>query len=462
VTTDAHRALARRKLAELHAKLDGIALEFDRWRADAERGRPLRKHQKQICRLTDQLRGVADDVGQRVAALSLDDDDVLIKSRELQTRMLEVHRLWDYFRSKLNLRYVDWISGYLATADEFAWACYEPAEKATGKRALPRCAPLVFLTGEFSPFTYARGASFEVEDLPNTVDSDAFRSFVAAMPIPVVGVPWYQVALLPDAVIIAHEVGHDVERDFELTATIRSQLEVGIAGLADERDRFAWESWIGEVWADVYGVLAAGPAFVSAMTDLLVGDPRLITLDARAPSPFSDHPPASLRVEIMTRTLAATGFQAEADRQRDAWSETFGASDGSPVFAAAQPVVDALLTGSFPEFGGRTLREVLSFSARQQEFAVGVKGRALADVVPQTADIRCLVAGARLAFDADPVRYGEKDEHRAGAQQRILEQAQRTIGDAPRFREEEQFVTPEEDRAAGLAIFERLLATASP
>src|SRR5205085_544367 len=164
----------------------------------------------QIRRLTDQLRAMADDIGGRIQTVSLDDDKVLTECRQLQREMLDVHRLWDYYRSKLSLRYLAWFSGYLATADEFAWACYEPVQDAAGQEgALAlRGGPLVYFSGEFSPFTDVRGQDFDVPDVPGTLDSEEFEEVLAALPIPLVGVPWYQVAHLPDAVLIAHEVGH--------------------------------------------------------------------------------------------------------------------------------------------------------------------------------------------------------------------------------------------------------------
>lgn len=457
MTAEGRRAMAERKVLELKEKLGGIGSEFDGWLADAGTGKPLRKHRTQITRLTGQLGAMADGIGGRIDEVSLDDDEVLAKCQQLQREMLEVHRLWDYFRSKFNLRYVSWFSSYLATADEFAWKCYEPAQDAARQEGAPalRGAPLVFLSGAFSPFTFARETPFAVGDEPDTTDSAQFQEFLAALPIPVVGVPWYQVAHLPDAVLIAHEVGHDVEKDFGLTAAIEVQAEAALGDL-DPRDRFAWTSWVREVWADLYGVHAVGPAFVTAMIDMIVTDPAEIEADTRAPLLFGQYPPAWLRVRAMTYALEKTGFPEEAKRHWKAWDDAFEAGGADAIAAVAEGVVEALIAGSFSELGDQTLGAVLSFSMTQQQTAEEVQRAALANVVPSSSDIRCLVAGARLAFDADPELYGT-DQRQPGSQNQILAKAVSAIGDQPRMRDAEQQVTEDEDRAAGEALFDRLV-----
>jgi hypothetical protein len=457
VTTELVRTIAERKVLELEEKLAGIGEEFDAWLADAGTGKPLRKHQTQIRRLTDQLRGMADDVGDRIDKVSVDDDEVLAACRQLQREMLEVHRLWDYYRSKLNLRYIEWFSAYLSTADEFAWACYQPVQDAAGKNGTPalRGGPLVFLSGEFSPFTDVRGKEFEVPDIPDTLNSEQFEQALAALPIPLVGVPWYQVAHLPDAVLIAHEIGHDVEKDFALSETLEAHAGPVFAAL-DARARFAWSLWLREFWADLYGVLAAGPAFVSATIDLLVTNPAELAADARAPLDFGTHPPAAFRIRAMTRALEQTGFGDEATDRWDAWNGTFPANGGASL-AVAEGLVDALLAGTYPQLGDVRLGDVLDFSSAQQDTAAEVRDSALNDIAPQSGDIRCLVAGARLAFDKAPKLYRKPRASNVGSQKRILDRAVQAIGDQTRMRPAEAQVSAEDDRAAGRALFGRLI-----
>ena len=43
--------------------------------------------------------------------------------------ILDVHRIWEFFRSKLSQRYVDWFRPFLIAADEFVWDCYTPVRR---------------------------------------------------------------------------------------------------------------------------------------------------------------------------------------------------------------------------------------------------------------------------------------------------------------------------------------------
>jgi hypothetical protein len=456
--------VAERKLAELQGKLAGIAAEFDWWRADAGENRPLRKHQSQITRLTDQLGGLAGRVQDEIGQARRDGGDILAASRDLQLRILEVHRLWDFFRSKLNLRYVAWFGPYLAVADEFAWACYRPAldhdRRADVPAAAVKAAPLVFLSGEFSPFTHVRQSPFEVEDVEGALDSVDFLQVLYALPVPVIGLPWYQVAHLPDVVAIAHEVGHDVARDFGLASVTETHLRAATATLPGPR-RNRWFGWLPEVFADLYGVLGAGPAFASALTDLLAADPALVAAESADPSP-ARHPPAALRIELAARALEQTGFPREAAAQRDAWAEAYGpAGPAEPFLADADAVVEALLDGRYSQFGEQSLRCVIAFSVGQQEDAVAAAEAVLDGQEPASDDIRCLVAASRLAFDRDPDRYyGAAAQGAMTAQELILERAVASLDDRPRAGDGEPESASNEDRAAGAGLFDLITALA--
>jgi hypothetical protein len=451
--------LAERKVVELREKLAGIGAEFDEWLKDAEPNMPLRKHQSQIERLKEQLCGMADAIEGRIDGLSGSPAQVLVDCRTLQALMLEVHRLWDYFRSKLSLRYVGWFRDYLSVADEFAWECYRPAQEAAGpdSAAALRGAPLVFLSGEFSPFTDPRETEFTVEKVPGMMDSEEFRGFLRALPIPLIGVPWYQVSHLPDVVLIAHEVAHDVEADFQLTETIASHLQRALKGMgAGAAD--AWRLWLGEVWADLYAVLAAGPAFVAAMMDLLVADPVQIAVEASAPSRWDPHPPASLRMRLMTEALTKTGFGKEAGRLWNEWRASFPGAVAASFLAVSPCVVKELLSGCYPELCGQTLPEVLEFSKTMQRDAEAVRTAALEGIKPGAGEIRSLVAAARLAFDCDPGNYTSAEKRKKSPQGWILERALEKIDDKPRATDLEGSVSPEDDRKAGAELLVRLEA----
>jgi hypothetical protein len=434
---------ASRKLAELEVKLAGLDAEFEQWLADAEAGKRLRKHRTQLCRLTEQLRGLAARTAAELAAVAPDGDDVLRDCRRLQLRILEVHRLWDFFRTKLNLRYVEWFNPFLETVDEFAWACYKPLARGGGREA-----PLVYLNGEFSPFTHLRDEVFAVEDVDGALDTTDFLQIVNRLPIPLIGLPWYQVAHLPDALAIAHEVGHAAERDFTLTGTTEAHLQSVGAQLPRAR-RQAWFTWLPEVFADLYGVLSAGPAFVSALADLLAVSPQRVAEETAPDAPVRTHPPASLRVLVTTKALRCRGFHAEADAMSAAWDELYEID--LPFADDVDLVVETLLTGTYPQLDGKTLPDVLSFSATQHEAATVAAEWVRRHMSPPTGDVRALVAAARIAFEQDPDRYAVAEAGRPSPARLIVDRAVAAMGDETRASTAQSFV---DDRAAGAALYD--------
>lgn len=462
--------IAERKVVELREKVAGITAEFALWLAESGDTRPLRKHHSQIVRLTDQLGGLAGAVSAEIDAVPLDGDDILDVGRDLQMRMLEVHRVWDFYRSKLNLRYVEWFRPYLGALDEFASACYECAAQHDQRPNVPasalKAAPLVFLSGEFSPFLHARQTPFDVEEVDDAPDTVAFLQLVNALPVPVIGLPWYQLTHLPDAVLIAHEIGHDVERSFQLTSTTRDQLRGVQAQLPDGR-RDGWFAWLPEIFADLYGVLAAGPAYVSALIDLLATDPTEVAAEPAA-APWLPHPPAALRVAITTAALHRVGFRTEAASLRASWAQAYPSSpaDAAAPFADdVELVVATLAQGRYPQFGARALEQVVRFTAAQQTEATTACEAVRGGSVPPTADIRCLIAAARLAFDDGPDRYYVVPPRRQKSpQQLILDRALDLIDDRPRSLPPpigtRSLPAPNADRAAGATLLDLVTQSA--
>jgi hypothetical protein len=460
---DLRERIAARKRAEIEQKLAGIRLEFAHWIAEAGAGKPLRKHQSQIQRLTDQLGGMVDRVAKKVSAVPAEGDNLLSGSRSMQLRILEVHRLWDYYRSKLSLRYVTSFADYLAAADDLAWECYEPARRAARsapQQLVVRAAPLVFLTGEFSPYTHARAGHYEVESLPDVLDSEEFLAVAAALPVPVIGVPWYQVSHLPDAPLIGHEIGHDLEAELALTETMQEHLTPVLDGLECEERSVAWDAWRSEIFADLYGLLCTGPAFVASMTDLLAADPVEIADQAQIAAAWLPHPPAAVRMYVMTHALTLQGFGDEGAALWRAWETVFPLHAQNKFLGDVPAIVKALWNGVYPELGQRSLPDAHSFTVQQQEFAVAVKDSVLAGRPPQINDIRCLIAAARLAFDADPHAYHCRPRpDKNTAQELILNHILSLRDNAPRFGELASSPDPEADRAAGEALLERLERT---
>jgi hypothetical protein len=391
--------LADRRRAELRAKLASVELEFDRWRDASERGQPLRKHYRQIRRVTNALDAMRMRIAQDVEAAA--SDDVLAQARQLERSILELHRLWDYFRSKLALRSVSWFQQPLYAVDELAWACYELLQlAATADHKEP---PLSFFNGAWSPFAAGRGRVYEPERVEGAIlSTTSVRDVIRKLPIPVVGVPWYLAQHLPDSPVVCHEVGHVAEQDFGLTEAVEAALEG--ADIPDER-RPAWRSWLSEVFADVYGCLGAGSAFVSALMGFLVDDPAAVAKQKLAAPGWGKYPTTDLRMAFNFAVLRRMKLDAAAGALEQRWAAYYGGDRMSAFRPDCEPVAEALLCSPLAPLGNVALAKVLAFDQVAQRAAEEQACDLLAKQTPDPADARRLHASVHLAFAANPETF---------------------------------------------------------
>jgi hypothetical protein len=411
-------SLSSRKLNELNQKLESLTNEFAYWREKSKEEGPLQKHNSQIHRVTLQLEGLKAGIGKELDDLSKSDDaKVLSQVREVERDILEVHRIWEFFRSKFVLRGVEWFSPYLVAADELAASAYSAAQEnydyqKVSKEAL-KAPPLVFFNGGSSPYTMPQSMSYKAEavageELQNVESWELLKS----LPIPVIGIPWFQIQHLPDILVIAHEVGHDVEQDFQLTGTISDLLEAAMEAAKFEDDhRKAWRAWLRESFADLFGNLVAGPAFVESLLDFLATDRTSTEQDQRKGPKWGIYPPDYLRVLVNLKALELQNFKLESARLSQDLKNTYGTHAMTSFVPDIEHVVRAIIDGVYPEFKNKTLREIIGFSKSDQDAAVKDSERLLLGNAPSSTNIRSLLAAARLGYTTNPQVYKEKKAH---------------------------------------------------
>ena len=403
-----------RKVSELNQKLKSIEEEFRQWRGQSAPGAPLEKHHTQILRITAQLDGLRGSICDSLHRI-VDNENVLGRCRKLERMILEIHRIWDFFRSKLIIRNVAYFKPYLTAADEFAWLCYRSAqEKANADSISPETVkepPLVFFNGGSSPYTTSRNRSYQAESVPHEeIDFETCANVLKALPVPVIGIPWFQIDHLPDALVIAHEVGHNVEDDFKLTLRLRSIIEDAMAAsqISDRRKR-AWRAWQGELFADIYGCLSAGPAFAGSLMDFLARDNAIIKGEKQIDPAWNIYPPDYLRILFNLEVLRQQGFETESERLGENWKATY-ASHAMTEFENDIPIiVKAFLKGTFPEFGGICLSDLMSFSVTDHQKAVKTADHAIRQIQLSEEKINILFAAARLSFERSPQDYQARD-----------------------------------------------------
>jgi hypothetical protein len=404
-----------RKRAELSAKLHSVTDEHEHWLAVSERRQPMEKHHSQIRAITGYLQPMAERLDRQVTG----NEDMRTGWRKLEREVLDLHHVWSFFRDKWALRRLEEYGPYLVLADEFAWACYEPAqvqavEAETVRLEAVRQPPLIYLGPVDGPLALARGDSIEDRFREEPLRSRTAQALVRQLPLPVVAVPWYQLRHLPEALIIGHEVGHVVLVDF-LGLEAVEQLVVGrLAALCrPEAERDRWQAWTEEAFADVYGVLCGGPAYLETLGDFLLPS-------AEPDAGESWYPPPLLRLGLTTAALEAAGCREAAKRVRASWEDEgvcLGDADGHDT---AVEVGRALVAGPYPAFGreATTLDQVITCTA---QCATGDQARLLVAKEawkPGTREIRTLLAVAAEAFRLDPAAFA-----RPVVQANILEKA---------------------------------------
>ncbi|GAB1817492.1 hypothetical protein [Herbidospora sp. RD11066] len=387
--------MTERRRVELHAKITGLAAELQAWRDLSAPGARLEKHHTQIAAVTAALQVAVDHLTTSA--------DAQVPWMETERLLIRTHDVLDYFRAKFTLRLADVFAGYLTVADELAWECYEPVRKYAPLLKEP---PLVFLGPSAEPFSIARGADYATE--LTAKPQGTLRRVVERLPVPVIGVPWFHLRHLPDALVIAHEVGHLAETDLNLTPTLHRL----IAGSAPN-----WTRWLGEVFADVYATLATGPGYLSALSDFL--DTGSGGTGAGA------YPPPETRLNVVRAVL-----------NEDATTE-----EGK--------IASALVAGPYPELNGHRLDEILTFdpglAARQS------KALLLRMAPDARSNVRTLLSSAALAFAHDPQTY-----QRTETTDRVLHAAKQKITAGIRAATTPALAT-QRDHEAGEAILALLL-----
>jgi hypothetical protein len=391
-------ARADRKRAELRAKVHGLEREFGEWRTVSEAGETLEKHHRQIRAVLGLLDGAVGDLRERIDA---EGESVLGSWSQTEERLLRIHGVWDFFREKLALRHVGLFRPHLALADEFAAACYLPAQVLGTDRRRLREPPLCFFSEHSTPFALPRGAAYTGTPAGVLTAAD-LRVVADELPIPVIGLPWCQLDHLPDALVIGHEVGHHVEDDFRLTGTITGLADQSLAdaGRPSTR-RLEWQGWLGEVFADVYGVLAAGPGFATALADFVPTSGQAVTGDRQ-------YPPMAVRVEVAAAALRRTGFAEPAQELVTRWQADFGAGPETSYAQDVDVVVEKLLAGPYTD-AAIPLTGVLCFADRGEQTASTTWSLLKSAGLSEDIDVRVLLSAAATAFARDPRTYLDQD-----------------------------------------------------
>jgi hypothetical protein len=398
-------ALAQRREANLTKKFAALQGEFDRWIEITQPNEALEKHHTQVLALTGCLRGLRSQT--EAAFERAKRDGILTEARNIESLLLGIRRIWEFFRSKLVQRHDPVLREFLQLADELAWACYRPVLDVAGP-AFHREPPLVFLNGGLSPYALSRQDAFSAEDVPGeALNGRTYAPILQHLPIPVIGVPWPQASYFPDLPVVAHETGHTVESDFGLTDWVKAAIVAQLPQDGRAQRSGHWQAWSNEVFADLWGCLTLGPAFVGSLMDFLSLGRNVVENEISTES--SSYPTAHLRMLLCFRALEDLGFGNESESFEALWQAEY-AIGAMQNFEQDIPAIVESILRSPCSIGGidRILRDVpeLRFTGEDWAYArEAVEARTAGRDADSANTAPRLVAAARVLFEGDPRGY---------------------------------------------------------
>lgn len=380
--------LADRQRVSIQRCMDAFDDQFREWRRRVEL-REWAAHYTQVHAATALLENFKN-------SLAVDSANQL---DEVSSLVLSAWRVWESFRSRLSQRQEEMFLPGLEAADEIAWACRKPLADAfaTAKKDIPLEPPLSCLHGSTSPTALVRKEPFREESAEGVFPSSYATQILAALPFPIISLPWHELFHAPNMVAITHETGHVVERDFGLEA----KAEAAILGVIPEAKQTEWKVWRAEIFADFFAMRHCGPAFAGYLTDLLLG-----FLNS---SPAPAYPPFAVRIELCLAALEDCGLSGEAAALRLHWTT----NGGSAATAAEQKLCLAVAQAlaKMPILGNKKLEQLVPFDATTHLELITIK-KFLSSSDPEAhiaqPPASQIAAAAWLLFRDDPTHFSEE------------------------------------------------------
>ncbi|MSP60463.1 MAG: hypothetical protein EXR72_08995 [Myxococcales bacterium] len=231
---------------------------------------------------------------------------------------------------------------------------------------------------------------------------------------------------------LAHEIGHDFLASVPgLDGELRRACELsgdgwlpdGGVGFTGRDLDAAFTVWLPEIFADAFGTLMLGPAFIETLIWSL-GDPQHPeNVIGVPPGPgwmtWAPHPPHHLRVVLGCRLLAEIGFPGEAARLESEWRARHGGPDAlffptrrqtwigiadEAIIRRGESITHVIYQDELASLAGFELRSIpgLDLGPREHEAAREACRAYFAGQRAPTRDPRALIAGAVLAWSERP------------------------------------------------------------
>jgi hypothetical protein len=400
---------------ELKRRVGALPAEVSAWIKRSGKTEPMKIHMTQVLALEVLMSGLIGSQMKSVNDLPGRGDEFTARALGVIREVIRAQRIWDFFRSQLSLRFSDDFQKPLWIVDTIAWNCHRPvleAAQAAGILSLDRVRepPLTYVVADVSPVTYVRGSAPQ--------EGDRLLLGSAVLPIPVIHVPPDQLSNAWELLTVAHEVGHDLEKDLDIVGALVKPVESALIAAGRDQRLPHWQRWLPEVFADLVALQLVGPAFGRALRGALTLPDNIVTTF----NPTDEHPTPYVRVLMVARhapTIVAADaknpaavaeatkrISADAARIEGDWTALYPvAPPEAGDFLADAPIVCAkIMDTPLPQLKNQTVRSLIPFKA-----AHDLQIRAAADYLATGANapapnrfsqtVRHCVAAAQYAVD---------------------------------------------------------------
>ncbi len=312
-------SLLQMRIFSIKRRSDSLPTEIDQWLRYAEDGKQFEKNFSQLealdtfmCQILERLQSNVAELMRLIEAIPLDTEKLLEQIQIVEEGIAKAQYIWNYFRTKLDQRFVPQVAQMLLAADLISYDCYTSVRNKANSLGIEhklglRDYPLSYLLVNSSPVARRRTSPMTWSRAQKIAALD-----YDMLPLPIIGIPWDQIGNAWELLSLHHEVSHNLDADLnkpskELGSKIvRRLLEKG----SSQARTSNWESWIGEIIADLLGILLAGPPFVSFLASFMTL-PKSVVCSFNANDP---HPTPYLRILLnseFVRAISANGTMSQ-------------------------------------------------------------------------------------------------------------------------------------------------------
>ena len=273
--------------------------EICEWSAKRTRADGVRQHVTQLASLKTTLSGAL----ARIDTLASHHDagdirDTYDYFRDLDRQVTLVRRVWRWFADRYDQRDVEYTAPLLHAADEVVWSVHAQAHRASGAARLPP-APLPYIDEIDSPEAIPRDEPAR-ELRPDQFD-DVLTTTLARLPIPVIGLPAVAVAEPWRLILVSHEVGHHLQYDLASNRQLIAAVGMAVQGAVGGEPGKRFRAWSQELFADLVGLAATGPALITGLLTYELGADAHVLDRGRG-----RYPPPAVRLALLAEMCRLT------------------------------------------------------------------------------------------------------------------------------------------------------------